>query len=631
MHTPRYLTLIVASSCALIAPLCPASQPLSPSQALSYVRISDLQFSPDGSRLAYVVASYQWDALPRVRITALATGETRELTPAQKSERTPQWAPDGKALAFLSNRDGTRQVYASALGADNVTALTSSKLGVEKFHWSPDGSHIAYLAKEDTAPDSNSGPQVADLDANLPRLWVMDVSSKTTRSLGKRGYGIEDFQWQDATHLLVTATDRPRVEELTNKIYRVATDDGTFTPLANPPQPFDAVLPSPDGKQFVVRSTDVEGPNARDLFIATPPDTALHTISGPQGWSVTDVKWHEPHDIWFLAKDGFYNRILHVTPKSGVARVELPLSVAAFDVSREGVLAFVGQDFAHLPEIYLRGKNGKIRQLSHIQQGWDSVALTPAEIFRTPTPDGFTIEAALLKPPGEKLPLVLWVHGGPGANFTAGYSWEEAVAQLLAAHGYQVLLVNPRGSDGYSEDFLKANRGDWGGGDYRDLMAVLDAVIARGATDPTRLGIGGWSYGGEMAVWAITQTNRFKAALSGAVVFNQQAEFDTEDNPADEEWYFGTPWERPEVFARNSPSTYIRSAHTPTLILAGENDIVNPIGQSRGLYRALKHLGVETEMVTYPGEGHSPRRGSYNVDMFERMLKWYDRYLKPAG
>ena len=158
-------------------------------------------------------------------------------------------------------------------------------------------------------------------------------------------------------------------------------------------------------------------------------------------------------------------------------------------------------------------------------------------------------------------------------------------------------------------------------------MAVLDTVIARGETDANRLGIGGWSYGGEMSAWAITQTNRFKAAVAGAPVFDQQAEFETEDGPQDDEWYFGTPWEQPEVFARNSPATFIGKAHTPTLIFDGTEDTSNPVGQSMGLYRALKHLGVETEMVLYPGEGHSPRLGANNIDMFARILAWYDAHL----
>jgi dipeptidyl aminopeptidase/acylaminoacyl peptidase len=199
---------------------------------------------------------------------------------------------------------------------------------------------------------------------------------------------------------------------------------------------------------------------------------------------------------------------------------------------------------------------------------------------------------------------------------------------MLVSHGYAVLMVNPRGSSGYSEAFMKANRGDLGGGDYRDLMTVLDHVLAQGKADPNRLGIGGWSYGGEMSARAITQSQRFKAAVVGAGVFDQLAEFESESEPAEDQWYFGLPWEHPEVFARNSPATFIAAAKTPTLIFDGEDDEANPVAQSKGLYRALKWLDVETEMVLYPGEGHSPRRYDSNLDMFTRILAWYDAHLK---
>jgi dipeptidyl aminopeptidase/acylaminoacyl peptidase len=631
MQTVSYRTLIVAAMCTLVVPWCIAGQPLSPAQALSYVRVGDLQFSPDGSKLAYVVGSYQWDALPRLRVTTVATGETSEITPPGKSERAPQWAPDSKALAFLSNRSGKTQVYVMPVAGGNPMPLTASKFGVEKFQWSPDGREIAYLAKDNAALDSEEGPQVADRDDDLARLWLIAMDSGATRNLGGQGYRIADFQWQDPAELLVSATDRPHEEQFNDRVYRVGTTEGVFTLVASPPQPFDSLMVSPDGKQFAVRSTGTSGPIARDFFVETLPSQTLRNISALVGLAVANVKWHDPRAIWLRAIDGFHNWLFLITPGAAPKRLELALSVAAFDVSRDGVVAFVGEDFAHLPEIYIRQKNGDVRQLSHIQQGWGSISLAPTEIFRTKASDGLVIEAALMKPAGDKLPLVLLVHGGPSANFTAGYGWETAWAQLLAAHGYEVLLVNPRGSNGYSEDFLKANRGDWGGGDYRDLLSVLDAVVARGQTDSARLGIGGWSYGGEMAEWAITQTNRFKAAVVGAGVFNQEAEFETEDDPSGDEWYFGTPWEHPDVFARNSPSTYIRNAHTPTLILAGDNDASNPVGQSKGLYRALKHFGVESEMVIYPNEGHSPRRRAYNIDMFERILGWYDRYLTPRN
>jgi dipeptidyl aminopeptidase/acylaminoacyl peptidase len=445
---------------------------------------------------------------------------------------------------------------------------------------------------------------------------------------------IDEFQWQDGGHILIAATNEPRVEEFTDAIYRVATDNGAATVVAHPPQPFDDLLASPDGKEFAVRSTTANGPLERDLLIGGTGGGVLRAASAPPDLAIAEVKWLEQPVIWARLVHGFTNEIWRFADNAAPQRIDLPLSADAFDVSNDGVLAFVGEDFQHLPEIWIRSKDRRIRQISHLQQGWDGVKLASTTLFWTKSFDGTPIQSALMKPANapaqEMLPLVLLVHGGPSSNFSEGYGWETGWAQMLAAHGYEVLMVNPRGSNGYSEDFVKANRGDWGGGDYRDMMTVLDAVIARGETDPDRLGIGGWSYGGEMSEWAITQTHRFKAAVAGVGVFDQEAEFETEHNPAGDEWYFGTPWEHPEVFARNSPATYIRNARTPTLILDGDDDRSNPVGQSKGLYRALKHFGVETQMVLYPDEGHSPKNGSYNIDMFTRILDWYDRHLRGA-
>jgi dipeptidyl aminopeptidase/acylaminoacyl peptidase len=338
--------------------------------------------------------------------------------------------------------------------------------------------------------------------------------------------------------------------------------------------------------------------------------------------------------VWTRVNDGFYGRIYRMTIGQKAQRIDLPLSVASFDVAPNGDLIFVGEDFTHLPEFYLRTRGGRLRQLTHLTQEADVPSPAPATIFTTRSFDGLPIEAALMKPVAPDHlppPLVILVHGGPAANTSAGFGWQTAWADLLVSHGYAVLMVNPRGSAGYSEAFMEANRADWGGGDFKDIIAVLDSVIARGDADPARLGIGGWSYGGEMSAWAIGQTHRFKAAVFGAGVFDQQAEFETEDGPQADEWYFGTPWEQPAIFARNSPSTYVRNARTPTLILVGEDDQSNPVGQSKGLYRALKHFGVETQLVIYPGEGHSPRKRSSNVDMFTRILHWYDAHLKASN
>lgn len=611
-----------------------AAPVITPEKALDYRRAGDVHFSPDGTKLAYISVGYRDDYKPHIWLMDLATAQARDITPAKKSERWPQWSPDGKTLAFLSNRDGKTQVYAMPVAGGDAAAVTAQKNGVSSFHWSPDGKAIAYLAKADDAPDEDNGPQIADDERMLDRLWLIDVVSRKTRLLGKTGYRIDEFQWQDADHILVIASDAPRIEKNNTAGYRVSTRDGAFAVIAHPPQPFDMLSVSPDGKEFAVRASPDNGPIERDLFVGTIGRSDLHDMSAQPDLEIAEVKWHDTPTIWARVADGFTNRIYRFAKDAAPARIDLPLSVESFDVSRNGDIAFAGGDYDHLAEIYLRTKDGAIYQLSHLQQGWDGVPLASTTIFHTKSFDGTDIEAALMKPQGAppkgKWPLVLIVHGGPSSHFTARYGWEEAWAQMLVSHGYEALLVNPRGSDGYSEKFVEANRADWGGGDYKDLMAVLDAVIAKGETDPERLGIGGWSYGGEMTAWAITQTNRFKAAVSGAPVYDQTAEFETEHDAAGDEWYFGRPWEHPDVFARNSPSTYIGNARTPTLIFDGLDDANNPVGQSKGLYRALKRLDVETEMVLYPDEGHSPRRWSYNLDMFQRILAWYDGHLKGA-
>jgi dipeptidyl aminopeptidase/acylaminoacyl peptidase len=627
MNAPTALVAVLAgiSVPALAAP----SDGMSPAQALSFVRPSDLHLSPDGSRLVYVVQSYASDFRGRIRVIDLRAGAERELTPAGKSERAPSWSSDGQQLAFISNRGGKAQVYVETVGGGDAIALTSSKQGVQMYRWSPDGRAIAYLANDDEQPPED-GPQVADRGNDLARLWVTDLGSGTSRRLGLVGWRIDDFRWRDPADIMIQATNRPAVEEDTDALYNLAIATSTLTPLATPAQPFSSLRISPDGRTFGILSTAHHGPISRDLFIGNFDRGGLNQVGSQLDRSVLSYQWQNSAKLWLNVNDGFYRRLYRVRGNA-FAPLKVGLSVSSFDVSPAGDLYYVGEDFTHLPEIFVRPAHGSVRQLTHLTAETNGIEAAPATIFVTRSFDGTPIEASLTKPlrhaGSGPPPLVLLVHGGPSSNVTAGYGWQTAWADLLAAHGYAVLMVNPRGSDGYTEAFLEANRADWGGGDFKDLMAVLDAVIARGDADPNRLGVGGWSYGGEMAAWAIGQTRRFKAAVFGAGVFDQQAEFETEDGPQGDEWYFGTPWEHPDVFARNSPATYIRHAKTPTLILGGEDDENNPVGQSKGLYRALKHFGVPTEMVIYPGEGHSPRKGSNNVDMFERILKWYDQYL----
>ena len=227
------------------------------------------------------------------------------------------------------------------------------------------------------------------------------------------------------------------------------------------------------------------------------------------------------------------------------------------------------------------------------------------------------------------MPLVVLIHGGPTGRWNDGYSFF-GWTQLLASHGYAVFCPNIRGSTGYGGSFLVKNRADWGGGDFKDVMAGVDDLIARGIADPDRLGIAGWSYGGYMSAWAITQTPRFKAAVVGAGMSDLASEFGTESlgSAQYDHWFYGSPYDKADGFIKSSPITHLKNAKTPTLILHPASDEIDPIGQAQQLHRGLKHLGVECEFVLYPREGHVPQEEKHLLDINRRLLQWFERHLK---
>lgn len=622
---------LYAACVACVASAVAQADPLTPERAVRFRQISDLRFSPDGAALACVV-SEATDSGPESHIwmADVARGQLRQFTFSTKSESAPRWSPDGRTLAFVSSRDGDPQVYAMPVDGGEARRITAAPGGVTSYHWSPDGARIAYLAHRARTSGAPDDPVVADREQDLAQVWLVDVASRQARQLTDRAVGIDELAWPTAQHLVALVTDHPRSEAWDRGIYRIDATDGSFTVVARPPPPIARLVASPSGRAVAFAGTAAQGPIPHDLFVADA--TGVHDRSVALDRAVLDARWQDEATIVVRAAAGFRTALYRLRAGQPPSPIELPCSVRAFDVARDGTVAFVGVGFDRLPELYVKPADGAVRRIGRVQDaGWDRIGLVAPELFRFASFDGTVIEAALFKPvrtaPRRRDPLVLLVHGGPNSSFSADYFWFNAWPQLLVARGYQVLLVNPRGSTGYGEAFAKADRGDLGGGDYRDLMTAVDQVVARGEIDPARLGIGGWSYGGEMTAWAIGHTGRFRAAVVGAGVFDQAAEFGTESGVAGDEWQFGTPWNNPDVFARNSPSTFIGHARTPTLIVHGDADRNNPIGQSQALYRALKHLGVEAEFVTYPGEPHLPRRAGHQRDILERMLRWFDGHL----
>ena len=563
-------------------------------------------------------------------------GQARQFTFSSKSENSPRWSPDGQTLAFLSDRQDRMQIYLLPNDGGEARPLTEGKSAVRSFRWSPGGRQIAYLASppptdvDESKDKDKDDAKVADREQDLAQLWLVDPDSKKSRQLSKGSWKIQQFEWASNTELIAVASDQPRQERWDSALFKISITADKLVRFSKPSEPFGELNVSPDGTEIAYVGARDGGPSPHDLFLMPASGSEGRDVTASIDRPVRGVKWQDKNTAIISVADGFRNKLFRVTKEGHMSAIPLDYSNGDYDVTANGTAVYVRLGFDSLPELYVQQPKGAARQVTHLQEGWTDIPLRDAELFRFKSFDGKEIEAALMKPPKTKRrpPLILYVHGGPAGNFSASYSsW----AQLLVAHGYEVLMVNPRGSSAYGEEFLKANHNDWGGGDYKDVMAGVEAVLAKGEADPERLGIGGWSYGGYMAEWAITQTNRFKAAVSGAGMFNLASEFGTEVGPAGDEWYFGTPWEHPEHFAHSSPETYIKNARTPTLILQGESDPIDPMGQSTSLYRALKRYNVDTELVTYPREPHGFREEKHQEDVLTRMLSWFDRYLKPQG
>ena len=619
-----------------------AKKILTPEMAITLQSESDLHFSPDGRRVAFVVTGpLKGTARQRhIWLLDVATRKVRQLSFSDKSEFSPRWSPDGQTLAFLSNRDKDTQIYLLSMDGGEGQPVTEGKRSIESFEWSPDGTQIAFVAplpktaEEEKKEQDKDDAYVVDKDDKPAGLWLLDVTSHKTREVVGAPWKISEVAWlPSGDRLIVSATDHPESDLETNRIFSVAVAGGKMTELSAPHGPFGDLKVSKDGKWIAYVGCRVDGPEPHDLYVlpasgGTPQNLTATSIDR----SIFGYVWRPDGAIVAGMADGFRSRLARVGLDGRVADLpSLAVNPHAFDFSPSGnsAFAFAGETASQPEEVWLNDGSSQAARVSNLNKDWDSVQLIEPEFFHYKSFDGTEIEGALLLPANydghSKLPLITLVHGGPTGR------WADSVqtwGQLLVARGCAIFYPNIRGSIGYGEKFMEMNRADWGGADYKDMMAGIDALIARGVAHPDRLGIGGWSYGGYMAEWAITQTTRFKAAVSGAGMADLISEFGTEHGPAYDEWFWGWPYEKPEGFLRHSPFMFMKNAKTPTLILQGEADTTDPLGQSQELYRGLKHYGVKAELVEYPREPHGPREEKHNLDVLNRILAWYQENLK---
>jgi dipeptidyl aminopeptidase/acylaminoacyl peptidase len=626
---------------------------LTPEASLNMRSISDLQFSPDGNRLAFVVTEpAKGERRARhIWLYEKRSGAVRQFTYSAKSESLPRWSPDGKQLAFLSDRDEQQQIYAMRTDGGEASALTKGKRGVSSFAWSPDGKQIAFLAPdaktetEEKKEKYKDDAHVTDKEDKHARLWLLTFDTSEAKALTETKWEIKEAVWHPSgTGLMLSATDHPESDQNTERIFFFRLWDtagsehkavNTMTELLAPRGPFGNIRIAGDGQRMAFIGCREDGPSPHDLMLAHHGDKSIQNLTGASvDRPVFDYRWSKDGGLLTLVEDGFHSKFVAFTAEGALKEIpSIPANPNAFSLADSGEVVFAAHTATTPPELWLWDQKGAPKQVSHLNESWKPYTLSAPEFYRYKSFDGQEIEAALLKPLGydgkAKLPLIALIHGGPTG------AWSDSIdtwGQLLAARGYAVFYPNIRGSSGYGQKFIEMNRGDWGGGDYRDVMAGVDDLIAKGIADPDKLAIGGWSYGGYMSEWAITQTTRFKAAVSGAGLSNLISEYGTEQGPSYDEWFYGVPYDPEKVagFLNSSPFVHLRNVKTPTLILQGDSDPVDPLGQSQELYRGLKRYGVETELVVYPREPHGFHEEKHLLDRLNRILAWYDKFLKAA-
>ena len=580
---------------------------------LDLLHPSQPAFSPDGARVAFSVQEAfsrpDEGVLSRIWIAQADGSGARQATRGPRADTSPRWSPDGRTLAFLSDRDhaGRAAVHLLDDDAGEARPIGSLEGSAEDVRFAPDGSRLLVLAADPgsdragadsaTRIDAGNGdPRVTRPAEHWRRLYIVDVATGETTPVGAAG----KYIWGGAMQIA----------------YPTLSPDGSTVAFV---EGFCS-----DRGILLGETTIVPARGGEARVLAPEIDVGC-------------LAWRDEHTLWFAAARGLAHAVGTID-LDGNAEViwdgdESIISgwVPVVSPSPDGRrLAAAHSTWASAPEL-------RALDLADPASGWralsplnpEAPAVDGACARRAWTSDELEIEGLLLTPSGtgaSPLPLVVWVHGGPTDSYACSHP-DPRLAGMLAA-GYAILLPNPRGSSGRGQAFARANLGDMGGGDLRDILAGVDALAAEGVTDGDRVAIVGTSYGGFMSAWAIGQTDRFRASVPMAAVTNWLSFHNTTNiGRFDELFLDADPYDPAGDYFARSPIAHVRRIRTPTLVMHGELDLCVPLSQGQELYQALAAEGVETELVVYAREGHGWREHAHILDGIERMRAWLDRHL----
>jgi len=636
-----------------------------PELAFTVKRVAGVAISPDGRWAAVELSEpvmetevSEWRTSVHVfPIGAAGPHAWRVATPAS----SPAWSPDGRWLAFVSNRSGKPNVWRVGLDAAPAEQLTDVVGELGEFRWSPDGRRLAYVVTDPPAEQElrqareKRDARVVGETYRFARLYSLDLwagAGRAGRPLtpphlqvgGHRGAGLSGaaFDWSpDGSAIAFSHSPSPLGDDWVRadvSVVDVAT--GRVRPLAATPAAEGGVAWAPDGRWIAVTVSDAPATYALTfrVVLISPADGTARPLADSFDRRPAIVGWTgDARAVVISEARGTVSRLSALPADGGVAVDLSPdtLMVSAPSLNPAGThVGFVAEAPDRAPEPYV----SRLTPFAPLQvaelQSLPAIPFGTTEAIRWRSFDGREIEGLLTYPvgyrPGSRVPLLTILHGGPPSSFTRTFTGSVSAYPIaaFASAGFAVLRPNVRGSSGYGREFRYANLRDWGGGDFRDAMAGIDALVQRGVVDADRLGVMGWSYGGYLTAFAITQTTRFRAASVGAGITNLVSYVGVTDIPGFIGSYFGGDfWDAPELWQDRSAVLNVKAVTTPTLIQHGENDLRVPVSQGYEFYTALKRRGVPVTMVVYPRQGHALDEPKLQLDVMRRNLEWFEHWV----
>lgn len=634
--------------------------------------ISNPVISPDGSQIIFTRGSVDTKADQNVSSLWVVDprGEKlRQLTDGAFRDSAAAFSPDGKRIAFLSNRSGASQIHVMWLDTRETLQITRGDQEPGAPIWSPDGTKIAFTSRvldeknllPIQLPKSPRGATLARPAVIIDRsTWGQDgtgpvpkgsthvfavdaMTGGTPRQITAGDYNHQAPSWSpDGRTLYVSGIRKPDAEFLRgdSEIYAVDVATGEATALTDRRGGDSGPRVSPDGKWIAYTGFDEKGytNDVQSLYLMDSSGQGERLLAGGLPSSPSDIVWStDSSGVYYGMEETGHKNIYFINARTpGAAPQKLTTGAHMLNglaMARSGLNVAVKtsiQQPGALVSFTLLRPNEHRTLVDVNRDVLESVKLAEAEEIWATAPDGLKVQGWLMKPanyePGKKYPMVLWIHGGPWSMYSVAWNW---AFQNFAANGYAVLWSNPRGSTGYGQDFVLGIQHSYPGKDYDDLMAITDAAIAKGFVDDSNLFVCGGSGGGVLTAWIVGHTNRFRAAVSMRPVINWASFVGTTDGNTWYDQFKKYPWEDPADYAKTSPLTFVGNVTTPTMVMTGEADLRTPITQSEEYYRALKMLRkADTLLVRMPDEFHGWRRPSHQIAQNLYLQAWFEKYRK---